>query len=111
MHVLVDMNVIWRNTVVSLGSVSVLPTVLYLLLGVLKELVRGSVAANRGILVPGVLQALRNVLSSPMSRAEKSRAAWVELLRSALSTLLECWGTGNTHTHTYISSPSLTHFI
>ncbi|KAI4902189.1 hypothetical protein NFI96_029558 [Prochilodus magdalenae] len=75
------------------GSVSVLPTVLYLLLGVLKELVRGSVAANRGILVPGVLQALRNVLSSPMSRAEKSRAAWVELLRSALSTLLECWDT------------------
>uniref|UniRef100_A0AAR2KWJ4 HEAT repeat-containing protein 5A n=1 Tax=Pygocentrus nattereri TaxID=42514 RepID=A0AAR2KWJ4_PYGNA len=71
------------------GSVSVLPTVLYLLLGVLKELVRGFVAANRGILVSGALQALRNVLSSPMSRAEKSRAAWVEFLRSALSTLLE----------------------
>ncbi|XP_017540213.1 HEAT repeat-containing protein 5A isoform X1 [Pygocentrus nattereri] len=75
------------------GSVSVLPTVLYLLLGVLKELVRGFVAANRGILVSGALQALRNVLSSPMSRAEKSRAAWVEFLRSALSTLLECWDT------------------
>uniref|UniRef100_A0A3B4BPG2 HEAT repeat-containing protein 5A n=1 Tax=Pygocentrus nattereri TaxID=42514 RepID=A0A3B4BPG2_PYGNA len=86
------------------GSVSVLPTVLYLLLGVLKELVRGFVAANRGILVSGALQALRNVLSSPMSRAEKSRAAWVEFLRSALSTLLECWDTGNIYT---LISPTL----
>ncbi|XP_066529311.1 HEAT repeat-containing protein 5A isoform X2 [Hoplias malabaricus] len=78
------------------GSVSVLPTVLYLLLGVLKELVKGSVDTGGGMLVSGALQALQNVLSSPMSRAEKSRAAWVELLRSALSMLLECWDTDTT---------------
>uniref|UniRef100_A0A8B9LMU0 HEAT repeat-containing protein 5A n=1 Tax=Astyanax mexicanus TaxID=7994 RepID=A0A8B9LMU0_ASTMX len=71
------------------GSVSVLPTVLYLLLGVLKEVVKGSCAASKEVLLSGALQALRYVLSSPMSRAEKCRAAWVELLRSALSTLLE----------------------
>uniref|UniRef100_A0A4W4DTP3 HEAT repeat-containing protein 5A n=1 Tax=Electrophorus electricus TaxID=8005 RepID=A0A4W4DTP3_ELEEL len=72
------------------GSVSVLPTVLYLLLGVLRELVRGG-GAGEAVLAPSALQALRTVVSSPMSRAEKSRAAWVGLLRSALTTLLECW--------------------
>uniref|UniRef100_A0A672MR71 HEAT repeat-containing protein 5A n=1 Tax=Sinocyclocheilus grahami TaxID=75366 RepID=A0A672MR71_SINGR len=73
------------------GSVSVLPTVLYLLLGVLREAVKGSVGAESGQLVPGILQALRTVLTSPMSRAEKSRGAWAELLRCALHTLLESW--------------------
>lgn len=77
------------------GSVSVLPTVLYLLLGVLREAVKGSVGAESGQLVPGILQALRTVLTSPMSRAEKSRGAWTELLQSALHTLLESWSTGN----------------
>lgn len=75
------------------GSVSVLPTVLYLLLGVLRELVReyGGVGTER--LVPGTLQALRTVLSCPMSRVEKSHHAWVHLLRCALTTLLMCWNT------------------
>lgn len=76
-----------------------LPTVLYLLLGVLREAVKGSVGAESGQLVPGILQALRTVLTSPMSRAEKSRGAWTELLQCALHTLLESWNTG--------SSPSL----
>ncbi|XP_062863467.1 HEAT repeat-containing protein 5A [Trichomycterus rosablanca] len=78
------------------GSVSVLPTVLYLLLGVLRELVRGYGAAKTSALVPGALQALRTVLLSPMSRAEKSCHAWVQLLRSALTTLLACWDTDKT---------------
>lgn len=76
------------------GSVSVLPTVLYLLLGVLRELVREYGGVGTELLVPGTLQALRTVLSSPMSRVEKSRRAWVQLLRSALTTLLMCWNTG-----------------
>ncbi|XP_065144355.2 HEAT repeat-containing protein 5A isoform X1 [Paramisgurnus dabryanus] len=73
------------------GSVSVLPTVLYLLLGVLREVIKVSVGAESGQLVPGVLQALRTVLTSPMSKAEKSRGAWTDLLCSALHTLLEFW--------------------
>uniref|UniRef100_A0A8C1EZC2 HEAT repeat-containing protein 5A n=1 Tax=Cyprinus carpio carpio TaxID=630221 RepID=A0A8C1EZC2_CYPCA len=71
------------------GSVSVLPTVLYLLLGVLREAVKGSVGAESGQLVPGILQALRTVLTSPMSRAEKSRGAWTELLRCVVLYLLD----------------------
>ncbi|XP_030626856.1 HEAT repeat-containing protein 5A [Chanos chanos] len=75
------------------GSVSILPTVLYLLLGVLREVVWGCGDAQVGSVVSGALQALRTVLSSPMSRAEKSRGAWTHLLRCALNTLLDCWRT------------------
>uniref|UniRef100_A0A6Q2ZLP6 HEAT repeat-containing protein 5A n=1 Tax=Esox lucius TaxID=8010 RepID=A0A6Q2ZLP6_ESOLU len=74
------------------GSVSILPTVLYLLMGVLKELVQ-QLCQGRALdlVVTAALQALRNVLSSPMSRSEKSRGAWAHLLRCALNTLLDCW--------------------
>ncbi|XP_058254714.1 HEAT repeat-containing protein 5A isoform X3 [Hemibagrus wyckioides] len=78
------------------GSVSVLPTVLYLLLGVLRVLVREYRGVGTETLVPGTLQALRTVLSSPMSRVEKSHRAWVQLLRCALTTLLTYWNTDTT---------------
>uniref|UniRef100_A0A671MCK0 HEAT repeat-containing protein 5A n=1 Tax=Sinocyclocheilus anshuiensis TaxID=1608454 RepID=A0A671MCK0_9TELE len=96
------------------GSVSVLPTVLYLLLGVLREAVKGSVGAESGQLVPGILQALRTVLTSPMSRAEKSRGAWTELLRCALHTLLESWHSGSSlsfQPHSVTTLTSLTIFL
>ncbi|KAJ7990914.1 hypothetical protein DPEC_G00291830 [Dallia pectoralis] len=74
------------------GSVSILPTVLYLLMGVLRELVRQPCQGGPlNLVVPAALQALRTVLASPMSRSEKSRGAWAHLLRCALNTLLDCW--------------------
>ncbi|XP_069008944.1 HEAT repeat-containing protein 5A isoform X2 [Embiotoca jacksoni] len=88
------------------GSVSILPTVLYLLLGVLRELVHqpgthaGAPVAGSGgraglcVVVQAALQALKSVLTSPMSRQEKSRGAWNLLLRSALNTLLTLWDAG-----------------
>uniref|UniRef100_A0AAY4A7U5 HEAT repeat-containing protein 5A n=1 Tax=Denticeps clupeoides TaxID=299321 RepID=A0AAY4A7U5_9TELE len=77
------------------GSVCVLPTVLYLLVGVLCEVVRGSAGVAGGPLLSGALQALRSVLATPLSRAEKSRGAWSHLLRCALLTLLDRWDSGN----------------
>ncbi|KAG9336358.1 hypothetical protein JZ751_002705 [Albula glossodonta] len=73
------------------GSVSILPTVLYLLMGVLREAVQAPPGGPLGPMVGGALQALQTLLSSPMARAEKSRAAWAHLLRCALCTLLDCW--------------------
>uniref|UniRef100_A0A671UXG9 HEAT repeat-containing protein 5A n=1 Tax=Sparus aurata TaxID=8175 RepID=A0A671UXG9_SPAAU len=74
------------------GSVSILPTVLYLLLGVLRELVHlPTGGAGLSSVVQAVLQALKSVVTSPMSRQEKSRGAWNLLLRSALNTLLGLW--------------------
>ena len=40
------------------------------------------------------LQALKGILSSPMARAEKSHTAWTGLLRSGLTTILDCWDPG-----------------
>ncbi|XP_023849916.1 HEAT repeat-containing protein 5A isoform X2 [Salvelinus sp. IW2-2015] len=87
------------------GSVSILPTLMYLLMGVLRELVQqpcgggagGSSGGGEalGLVVPAALQALRAVLSSPMSRSEKSRGAWAHLLRCALNTLLDFWDSDN----------------
>ncbi|KAJ0063184.1 hypothetical protein NL108_013353 [Boleophthalmus pectinirostris] len=82
------------------GSVSILPTVLYLLLGVLRELVHRPCSLTDPVSGPGsghpgliqsCLQSLRAVLLSPMSRQEKSRESWVQLLQSALSSLLLLW--------------------
>ena len=104
-----------------------LPTVLYLLVGVLCELVRGGGGPDGGPLVSGALQALRSVLSTPLSRVEKSREAWSHLLRCALQTLLDCGDTGTytgdahtrirsgdtgdarTHTHTLTRTHAHTH--
>uniref|UniRef100_A0A674A2Y2 HEAT repeat-containing protein 5A n=1 Tax=Salmo trutta TaxID=8032 RepID=A0A674A2Y2_SALTR len=76
------------------GSVSILPTVMYLLMGVLRELVQHGGGEALDLVVPAALQALRSVLSSPMSRSEKCRGAWAHLLRCALNTLLDFWDSG-----------------
>ncbi|XP_064514629.1 HEAT repeat-containing protein 5A isoform X5 [Pseudopipra pipra] len=73
------------------GSVSVLPTILYLIIGVLKETAVKSRDGQLPLVVAASLQALKGLLSSPMSRAEKSRTAWTDLLRSALVSVLDCW--------------------
>lgn len=50
--------------------------------------------AGLPLLLQAALQALRSVLTSQMSRQEKSRGAWNLLLRSALQTLLGLWDAG-----------------
>uniref|UniRef100_A0A8C5X1M8 HEAT repeat-containing protein 5A n=1 Tax=Malurus cyaneus samueli TaxID=2593467 RepID=A0A8C5X1M8_9PASS len=73
------------------GIVSVLPTILYLIIGVLKETAVKSQDGQLPLTVAASLQALKGLLSSPMARAEKSQNAWTDLLRSALVTVLDCW--------------------
>ncbi|NXT75634.1 HTR5A protein, partial [Zapornia atra] len=77
------------------GSVSVLPTILYLIIGVLKETAVKLKDGQLPLTVAASLQALKGLLSSPMARAEKSRTAWTDLLRSALVTVLDCWDKGD----------------
>ncbi|NWV47486.1 HTR5A protein, partial [Daphoenositta chrysoptera] len=73
------------------GSVSVLPTILYLIIGVLKETAVKLQDGQLPLTVTASLQALKGLLSSPMARAEKSQKAWTDLLRSALVTVLDFW--------------------
>ncbi|XP_006835427.1 PREDICTED: HEAT repeat-containing protein 5A [Chrysochloris asiatica] len=73
------------------GSISVLPTILYLTIGVLRETAVKLPGGQLSSTVAASLQALKEILSSPMARAEKSHTAWTDLLRSALTTILDCW--------------------
>ncbi|XP_048456388.1 HEAT repeat-containing protein 5A-like [Rhincodon typus] len=73
------------------GTISILPTILYLITGVIKETAVKTLDGCTSLTVGAALQALKAVVSSPMARAEKSHAAWTRLLRSALATILEFW--------------------
>ncbi|XP_059505188.1 HEAT repeat-containing protein 5A isoform X2 [Stegostoma tigrinum] len=73
------------------GSISILPTILYLITGVIKETAVKMLDGCTSLTVGAALQALKAVVSSPMALAEKSHAAWTRLLRSALATILEFW--------------------
>uniref|UniRef100_A0A8C4LGU1 HEAT repeat-containing protein 5A n=1 Tax=Equus asinus asinus TaxID=83772 RepID=A0A8C4LGU1_EQUAS len=73
------------------GSISILPTLLYLTIGVLRETAVRLPGGHLSSTVAASLQALKGILSSPMARAEKSHAAWTDLLRSALMTVLDFW--------------------
>lgn len=73
------------------GSISILPTVLYLTVGVLRETAAKSPGGQLPSTVTASLQALKGILTSPMARAEKSHEAWTSLLQSALATVLDCW--------------------
>lgn len=73
------------------GSISILPTILYLTIGVLRETAVKLPGGQLSSTVAASLQALKGILSSPMARAEKSHTAWTDLLQSALTTVLDCW--------------------
>lgn len=73
------------------GSISILPTVLYLAIGVLRETAVKLPGGQLSSTVTASLQALKAILASPMARAEKSHEAWTSLLQSALATVLDCW--------------------
>uniref|UniRef100_A0ABM5FAL1 HEAT repeat-containing protein 5A isoform X2 n=1 Tax=Pogona vitticeps TaxID=103695 RepID=A0ABM5FAL1_9SAUR len=79
------------------GSIAVLPTILYLIIGVLRETAVKLPTGQLPLTAAASLQALKGVLSSPMARAEKSRTAWNELLRSALVTILNFWDQDGAH--------------
>uniref|UniRef100_A0AAX7UCG0 HEAT repeat-containing protein 5A n=1 Tax=Astatotilapia calliptera TaxID=8154 RepID=A0AAX7UCG0_ASTCA len=46
------------------------------------------------VVIQAAIQALKSVLTSPMSRQEKCRGSWNLLLQSALNTLLTFWDSG-----------------
>ncbi|XP_051001840.1 HEAT repeat-containing protein 5A [Acomys russatus] len=73
------------------GSISILPTILYLAIGVLRETAVKLPGGQLSSTVTASLQALKGILTSPMARAEKSQEAWTSLLQSALATVLDCW--------------------
>ncbi|KAM8920662.1 HEAT repeat-containing protein 5A isoform 2-T2 [Pelodytes ibericus] len=76
------------------GSVSILPTLLYLVVGVLKTTAENLPDGRLPLTVTSALQALKLIVSSPMSRVEKIRGSWNSLLQSAAASLLQAWDSG-----------------
>ncbi|XP_063803533.1 HEAT repeat-containing protein 5A isoform X1 [Pseudophryne corroboree] len=76
------------------GSVSILPTLLYLVMGVLQHTAEQLPDGRLPLTVTSALQALKAIVSSPMSRVEKTRASWTSLLHSSASSLLQSQDSG-----------------
>ncbi|XP_053553906.1 HEAT repeat-containing protein 5A [Bombina bombina] len=85
------------------GSVSILPTLMYLVVGVLQYTAVKLPDGRLPLTVTSALQALKVIVSSPMSQAEKSRAAWTSLLQGTATSLLQFWDTGPETTQDSVS--------
>ncbi|XP_022329177.2 HEAT repeat-containing protein 5B-like isoform X3 [Crassostrea virginica] len=71
------------------GSTSILPTVLFLITGVLREMSNKGAERKSPVVVQGCLTALRTLSSSPFLEDEDVGSTWRELLKSALITVLQ----------------------
>ncbi|XP_048732912.2 HEAT repeat-containing protein 5B-like isoform X5 [Ostrea edulis] len=71
------------------GSTSVLPTILFLITGVLREMSNKGAEKKSPLLVQGCLTALRTLCCSSFLEDEDVGYNWKELLRSALVTVLQ----------------------
>ena len=70
------------------GSVSIVPTLLFLITGIIKQLAPKSSDAPTASPVTTALQALKLLCSSSFTKNSHSSDAWIKLLQSALVTVL-----------------------
>uniref|UniRef100_A0A674CFH7 HEAT repeat-containing protein 5A n=1 Tax=Salmo trutta TaxID=8032 RepID=A0A674CFH7_SALTR len=66
------------------GSMTILPTVLFLITGVLKETAVKTPDNSIPLPVSAALQGIKTIITSPLGRAEKIPAQWTGLIRSSL---------------------------
>lgn len=71
------------------GSMTILPTVLFLITGVLRE--TAVKAGDRSVPVPvsAALQGIKTILTSPLAQVEGMQTQWAGLVRSSLASVLE----------------------
>uniref|UniRef100_A0A8C7I198 HEAT repeat-containing protein 5A n=1 Tax=Oncorhynchus kisutch TaxID=8019 RepID=A0A8C7I198_ONCKI len=71
------------------GSMTILPTVLFLITGVLKETAVKTPDNSIPLPVSAALQGIKTIITSPLARAEKTPTQWTGLIRSSLASVLE----------------------
>ncbi|XP_056147320.1 HEAT repeat-containing protein 5B [Lampris incognitus] len=71
------------------GSMTILPTVLFLITGVLRETAIKSADNSVPMPVSAALQGIKTIITSPLARVERTQTQWTGLLRSSLASLLE----------------------
>uniref|UniRef100_A0A8C7HZP2 HEAT repeat-containing protein 5A n=1 Tax=Oncorhynchus kisutch TaxID=8019 RepID=A0A8C7HZP2_ONCKI len=79
-------------------SMTILPTVLFLITGVLKETAVKTPDNSIPLPVSAALQGIKTIITSPLARAEKTPTQWTGLIRSSLASVLEYSQPGNIHT-------------
>ncbi len=77
------------------GSVSILPTILFLTTGVLRETAEPSIDGKIAPTVTASLQALRTISTSEYVADERCEEDWARMLRSTLATILDFAAPGN----------------
>ncbi|XP_076872255.1 HEAT repeat-containing protein 5B isoform X2 [Brachyhypopomus gauderio] len=71
------------------GSLVILPTVLFLICGVLWETAVKTLDGSVPLPVSAALQAIKTIITSPLGRVEKTQQQWTSLVRSSLASVLE----------------------
>ncbi|XP_066552575.1 HEAT repeat-containing protein 5B isoform X2 [Amia ocellicauda] len=71
------------------GSMTILPTILFLVTGVLRETAVKTPDNQVPPPVSAALQGIKTIITSPLARVEKTRSQWTGLVRSSLASVLE----------------------
>ncbi|XP_048863458.1 HEAT repeat-containing protein 5B isoform X4 [Brienomyrus brachyistius] len=71
------------------GSMTILPTILFLITGVLRETAVKTADNAMPLPVSAALQGIKTIITSPLARVEKIHKQWASLVRSSLASVLE----------------------
>lgn len=71
------------------GSMTILPTVLFLITGVLRETAVKTADNSVPVTVSAALQGIKTIITSPLARVESIQTQWTSLVRSSLASVLE----------------------
>lgn len=71
------------------GSMTILPTVLFLITGVLRETAVKTTDGSVPVPVSAALQGIKTILTSPLARVDAMETQWTGLVRSSLASVLE----------------------
>ncbi|XP_013861388.1 HEAT repeat-containing protein 5B isoform X2 [Austrofundulus limnaeus] len=71
------------------GGMTILPTVLFLITGVLRETAIKTADNSVPVPVSAALQGIKTIVTSPLARSESIQTQWTGLVRSSLASVLE----------------------
>lgn len=71
------------------GSMTILPTALFLITGVLRETALRSADNSVPLPVSAALQAIKTIITSPLAQVDSIQTQWASLVRSSLASVLE----------------------
>lgn len=103
---------IWKDPLqflfCSAGSMTILPTVLFLITGVLRETAVKADDNSVPVPVSAALQGIKTIITSPLAQVESMHTQWTSLVRSSLASVLEYSPTGeHTDRHAYVHTDRL----